>query len=196
MIQGSAARKAEWPINEWFLDRWSPRAMSGESISTTELMTLFEAARWAPSASNFQPWRMLYAQRDTPHWPTFQGLLVEGNRSWAQRAAAIVLFISRTHLDKDGRPCETHSYDTGAAWLSFALQGQASGLVVHGAKGFDHARARSELRIPPEYHIDALAIVGRPAPVTVLTESQQAREHPSGRRPLAQTVCEGVFAFG
>jgi nitroreductase len=195
MIKGSNARKAEWPINQLFVDRWSPRAMSGESIEEAQLMTLFEAARWAPSAANFQPWRMLYARRDTPHWPLFFGLLFEGNRAWADRAAALVLFISRTHTDKDARPCLTHSYDTGAAWQNFALQGYANGLVVHGAQGFDYARARSTLRIPDEYHIEAMAIVGRPAPATVLSEALQAREHPSDRRPVAQTVCEGAFAF-
>lgn len=196
MIKGSIARKAEWPINELFVDRWSPRAMSGEGISEAELMTLFEAARWAPSAANFQPWRMLYARRDTPHWPAFFNLLNDGNRVWAQRAAAIVLFISRTHFDNDGRPCRSHSYDTGAAWQNLALQGCLSGLVVHGALGFDVARARSELRIPEAYHIEAVAIIGRPAPASVLSEALQARERPSGRRPLAQTVCEGAFGFG
>ena len=195
MIKGSTARKPEWQINELFVDRWSPRAMSGEAVSEAELMTLFEAARWAPSSGNFQPWRMLYAHRDTPQWPLFFGLLSDGNRLWAQRAGALVLFISRTHFDKDARPCLTHSYDTGAAWQSFALQGYASGLAVHGIQGFDYARARSALNIPEEYHVEAMAVVGRPAAASVLTEALQPREHPSDRRPVSQTVCEGVFAF-
>jgi len=114
MIKGSDFRKSEYPIQELLLDRWSPRALSGEALSEAELMPLFEAARWAPSSGNFQPWRFLYARRDTDFWPAFLGLLVPRNQAWAQRAGALVLVISRTHFDGDGRPCRTHSYDSGA----------------------------------------------------------------------------------
>ena len=79
-------------------------------------MRLFEAARWAPSSFNAQQWRALYARRGTEHWPTFLGLLVEGNKAWAQNAAVLVLFISRTTFEYDGDPSITHSYDCGAAW--------------------------------------------------------------------------------
>lgn len=193
MIKGSSARTPSQPIDALFVDRWSPRAMSGEAISEAELMVLFEAARWAPSASNFQPWRMLYARRDTAHWPLFFDLLSEGNRAWAQRAAALVLFLSRTHHD-DGRPCVSHSYDTGAAWQNLALQGLRSGLVVHGILGFDRQRARSALLIPERFHIEPMAVIGRPGDPGLLPERQRLREFPSDRRPLAQTVREGVFA--
>src|SRR5258708_22155554 len=123
MLKGSAKRVPTQPVDALFLDRWSSRAMSSEALSETELMTLFEAARWAPSCGNFQPWRFLYARRDTDFWPAFLELLVPGNLSWAQHAGALVLLISRTHLDGDGKPSVTHSYDTGAAWMSLALQG-------------------------------------------------------------------------
>ena len=83
MTKGNQTRKADYPIDSVFLDRWSPRAMSGEPIAEEELFTLFEAARWAPSSFNNQPWRILYARRDTPHWPLFFNLLVEFNQSWA-----------------------------------------------------------------------------------------------------------------
>src|SRR5437867_4470875 len=103
MIKGSAKRKADHPIDTIFLDRWSPRAMSGEAIQEEELMVLFEAARWAPSSFNNQPWRILYARRDTEHWPLFLDLLVEGNRAWAHNAAALLLFVSKTTFD-NGKP--------------------------------------------------------------------------------------------
>lgn len=74
MIKGSEKRTADHPIDNLFLDRWSPRAMSGEAIPQEELMVLFEAARWAPSSYNNQPWRILYARRDSEHWPLFLGL--------------------------------------------------------------------------------------------------------------------------
>jgi len=168
--------------------------MSGEPLAESELMTLFEAARWAPSCSNAQPWRLLYAHRDTPHWPLFFDLLSERNRLWCRNAAALVLFVSKTTSDQ-GRPLATHSYDTGAAWENFALQGSLSGLVVHGMQGFDYARARDTLRVPDGYHVEAMAAVGRPGPLSALDESFRARETPSGRKPLAEFVCEGAFSL-
>src|SRR6202040_3892685 len=142
MIKGSEIRKADSPIEPLLLDRWSPRAMSGEEISVDELMRLFEAARWAPSSFNAQQWRALYARRGTEHWPTFLGLLVEGNKAWAKNAAVLVLFISRTTFEHKGEPSVSHSYDTGAAWENFALQGFQQGLVGHGMEGFGYDRAR------------------------------------------------------
>src|ERR1700730_12043584 len=123
MIKGSQIRKAGYPIDSLFLDRWSPRAMSGEEIAEEELLTLFEAAKWAPSSYNNQPWRILYARRDTEHWPLFFNLLVEFNQTWVDKAAALVLFISKTTFDHDGSPSITHSFDCGAAWENLALQG-------------------------------------------------------------------------
>jgi nitroreductase len=194
MVKGSQVRRAAHAIDSIFIDRWSARAMSGQAISEAEIMVLFEAARWAPSASNYQPWRMLYGLRDTIHWPLFLGLLNEGNRRWAQHGGALVLFISRTTLD-DGRLSRTHVYDTGAAWENFALQGLQRNLVVHGMQGFDYDRARSELKIPPEFQVDAMAVVGKPGDAQLLPENMRAREQPNDRRPLAETVRAGAFSF-
>ena len=194
MVKGSSVRKAHHPVDPLFVDRWSPRAMSGEAVSEQELFTLFEAARWAPSSMNYQPWRILYARRDTANWPLFFNLLFDGNKLWGQKAGAIALFISRTIMD-DGRPCSTHSYDTGAAWQNLALQASLLGLAVHGIAGFDHKRTREELKIPAEYAIDAMAVIGRPGLKADLPENFQARESPNDRRPLSATVCEGVFSL-
>src|SRR5438874_4761755 len=111
MISGSEIRRADFSIEQLLLDRWSPRAMSGEEISSDELMRLFEAARWAPSSFNAQQWRALYARRGSKHWPTFLGLLVEGNKAWAQQAAVLVVFISREDFEHNNEPSITHSYD-------------------------------------------------------------------------------------
>ena len=92
-------RRADHPIEPFLLDRWSPRAMSGEEISEEELMRLFEAARWAPSSFNTQQWRALYAHRGTEHWQTFFDLLVDANKAWAKNAAVLVVFISRRNFD-------------------------------------------------------------------------------------------------
>lgn len=192
MIKGSEARAADHPIDTLFLDRWSPRAMSGEPIDEELLLTLFEAARWAPSSNNRQPWRMLYARRDTAHWPLFFDLLSEGNKGWCHNAAALVLFISYTLTEK-GNAAVTNSFDTGAAWENFALQGFLRGLVVHGMQGFDYARAKTSLGIPDTFRVEAIVAVGKPGRVEDLPEHQRPRENPSVRRPLAQTICEGPY---
>jgi len=195
MIKGSEIRKADFPIEQLLLDRWSPRAMSGEEITEEELMPLFEAARWAPSSFNAQQWRALYARRGTEHWPTFFDLLVEANKSWAKNASVLGVFFSRKTFDHDDEPSRTHSYDTGAAWENFALQGFRQGLVVHGMEGFDYDRARVELRILDEFHVEAMAAVGKPGAKEVLPEKLQKRESPNDRRKLSQSICEGPFRF-
>ena len=195
MIKGSDVRQADNSIDSLFLDRWSPRAMTGAPVDESTLMTLFEAARWAPSSYNNQPWRMIYARRDTDYWPLFLGLLVEGNRAWAQHAAALVLFISKKTFDFNGKPAISHSFDTGAAWENFALQGCLKGLVVHGMQGFDYDRARSELRIPEGFQVEAMAAVGHPAPAETLPEKLRAKESPSPRRSVADSICEGRFCW-
>lgn len=195
IIKGSSKRTATHPIEPIFIDRWSARAMSGAPLTPEELMPLFEAARWAPSAHNFQPWRMLYALRDTPHWDTFFNLLKPGNQIWAHRGGALVMFIAR-HTYDTGKPCGTHSYDTGAAWQNFALQAAHDGFAIHGLEGFDYERARIDLAIPEAFKIEAMAVIGHHGDKDELSEKLQERERPSDRRPLEETVCEGPYSLG
>jgi nitroreductase len=193
MTKGNQIRKADYPIDSVFLDRWSPRAMSGEPITEEELFTLFEAARWAPSSFNNQPWRILYARRDTPHWPVFFNLLVEFNQSWAKHAGALVVFISKKTFDHNGEPALTHSFDTGAAWENLALQGALKGLVIHGMQGFDYDKAKTALNIPEGFNVEAMAVIGKPGRKEDLPEKLQERETPSGRRKLTETAFEGPY---
>ena len=194
MIKGSDKREVEHGVDRLFVDRWSPRAMSGEAMTETELTSLFEAARWAPSSNNVQPWRILYARRDTEHWPLFFELLVPNNQGWCVNAAALLLFVSKTTNDK-GAPSVTHSYDTGAAWASLALQAWLKGWVAHGMQGFDYAKAKTALGIPDDYRVEAMAAVGKPGDPALLPEKLRAREAPSGRKPLGEIVGEGRFRF-
>jgi nitroreductase len=195
MEHGSSHRRAGYPIQPLLLDRWSPRAMSGAPLSETELFTLFEAARWAPSCGNFQPWRFLYARRDSDFWPAFFELVKPSNQVWAARAGALVVVISRIQYDGDGRACVTHSYDSGAAWQKLALQAWQNGLVAHGIVGFDYERARRVLRVPDAYAVEAMIVLGHPGNKAELSESLQNREKPSDRRPLSETICEGPFSL-
>ena len=169
--------------------------MSGDDIAPDELMRLFEAARWAPSSFNGQQWRALYARRGPEHWPTFLGLLVEANKVWAKDAAALVVFISRENFVYNGEPSITHSYDCGAAWQNFALQGFRQGFVVHGMEGFDYERAKTELKIPDGFHVEAMAAVGKPGLKETLPENLRGKESPNNRRKLAESICEGPFRF-
>jgi nitroreductase len=195
MINGRDKRSAEYPVADLFIDRWSPRAMTGEALTHPELMSLFEAARWAPSSNNNQPWRMLYATRDSKHWPLFFDLLVEFNQSWVKNAAALVLLISRSHFEFNDKPSVTHSFDTGAAWSNLAHQGWLNGLVVHGMQGFDYERARITLNVPQGFQIEAMVAIGKPASPATLPDKLRERETPSDRRPLAKTICEGPFSL-
>jgi nitroreductase len=194
MIKGSEKRQVGHPVERIFVDRWSPRAMSGEEIPSDQLLSLFEAARWAPSSMNNQPWRMLYATRTSSSWPMFFDLLVDSNKVWCAKAAVLLAVISKTTLE-NGKPCRTHSYDSGAAWVSLALQGSMLGYVVHGIQGFDYERARTVLNIPDEYQVEAMAAVGVPGNPEELPEALQARELPSDRRTLDLSICEGPFSL-
>ena len=190
-MTNTTGRQADHAIESLLLHRWSPRAMSGEALHEDQLFRLFEAARWAPSAFNAQPWRLFYAQRDAGHWDDYLDLLVPANRSWAGRAACLVVIAALTEFPRNGKFSPTHAYDCGAAWQNLALQGSAMGLVVHGMAGFDYERAHDLLAMPDNFAVQAMAAIGLPGPVDVLDEGQQAKEVPSGREPLSAFVVNG-----
>ena len=185
-------RKAEYAVGPLFINRWSPRAMSGEEVEEEMVMALFEAARWAPSSFNNQPWRFVFARRGTPPWETFCGLLTERNRTWAEKAALLVVVVSKTTFDYNGKPARTHSYDTGAAWENLALQGTAMGLVVHGMQGFSYAAAAEKLGIPEDHQVEAMIAVGRPGRKEDLPRDLQEDEFPAPRKPKACVVTSSM----
>ena len=192
-IKGEDFRNPEHGIERFFLNRWSPRAMTGEEISRENLLRMFEAARWAMSSFNNQPWRFLYAMRNTEHWETFFNLLTPGNQAWCRNAAALVVIASKTTFDHNNKPSRTHSYDTGAAWYSFALQGVMMGLVVHGMQGFDYDRAKKDLGVPDDHQVEAMAAVGRPGDPEDLPLTLKEKEKPSQRKSVEEFVFEGGF---
>jgi nitroreductase len=167
--------------------------MSGEPVAHGELQRLFEAARWAPSSYNEQPWRFIYAHRDTPHWERLFSLLLEANQVWVKPAGALVLIVTKKTFSKNNAPNRVAVFDAGSAWQSMALQGAAMGLVVHGMAGFDWDRARTELAIPDDFEICAMLAVGKPGRVEDLPEGLRAVEKPTPRRPIAETIMEGTF---
>lgn len=186
------SRTANYPINDIFLKRYSPRAFSGEAVSVEELMTLFEAARWAPSASNRQPWRFIYAMRGTPEFEKLFSFLIDFNKDWAVRASVLIVTVSKK-TKSDGTLNRTHSFDAGAAWENFALQASEMGLIAHGMAGFDYSKAKTELAIPDDYAVEMMIAVGFPGKAEDLPEALRERETPSDRKPLEEIVFEGKF---
>lgn len=186
-------RKPEHVINSIFINRWSPRAMSGEELSDEELNPLFEAARWAPSSYNEQPWRFIIAKKNTSNWDKFFDLLVEQNKVWAKNAAVLVVVISRKTFSRNDKPNSVHAFDAGAAWENLALQGAHDGFVVHGMAGFDYDKAKQVLEIPDEYQVQAMIAIGKQGKKEDLPEHLQEMDKPSGRKPISETVFEGKF---
>ena len=190
-------RVADHPVDTIFLDRWSPRAFSGEPLAEIDLKTMLEAARWAPSSYNSQPWRFIYALRGTPHWERFLDLLVPFNRSWAENASALIILVSNSLMLPPGAekevPSHSHSLDAGAASGYFALQASMMGWYVHGMVGFDMDRAFAELNVPKGYRVEAAYAVGRLGDMSKLPEVLQQRESPSPRKSLAEIAFEGAF---
>lgn len=189
------SRTAEHPITPIFLERWSPRAFTGEAISEHELRTMFEAARWAPSSYNSQPWRFVYARRDNAYWDKLLNLLIPFNQSWAKTASALVFIVSTgTMPGKEGPvPSRSHAFDTGAAWGYLALQATFMGWQAHGMVGIEWDRVNAELNIPEGHQVMAAAAIGKQGPASMLPEALAAREVPSQRTPVAEFVFEGGF---
>jgi nitroreductase len=186
-------RKADHDMLPLFLNRWSPRSMTGEPLPQEDVLCLFEAARWAPSSYNGQPWRFILARRqNADQWKAFTGLLVPQN-GWAEKAAILAVVVSRKTFEKDGKPSVTHAFDAGSAWENLALEAARRGLVAHAMEGFDFDRARGELGVPEEFEVQAMIAVGKRGPKDALPESARGLEQPNGRRPLKEILFEGRF---
>jgi nitroreductase len=188
-------RTTEYPVSAHILKRWSPRSMTGEAIDMNELMSLFEAAKWAPSSYNEQPWRFLYSVKGSDTWNMFFDLMIEFNQTWTKNASALILVISRNNFAYNDKPNINHSYDTGSAWENLALEASERGLVAHAMAGFDFAKAKIDLNIPDSYSIEALIAIGKPGKKEDLPISMQEGEKPSDRKKLIEIVREGIFSF-
>lgn len=178
-----------------FVERWSPRSFTGEEIPEASLMAFFEAARWAPSAMNAQPWRFVYARAGTPAFERFLSTLAPANQAWAARASVLIAVVSVTTLTLPDREApvasESHSFDAGAAWAHLALQAHIAGWSTHAMGGFDRLRANEVLAVPAGHRLEVFVAVGRRGDGSTLPEWARLREKPNGRRPLAELVREG-----
>lgn len=187
----SQNRHPNYPIHPLLYSRWSPRAMSGGSITKDQLKSLVEAARWAPSSSNLQPWTFLYAHRDSQHWPIYFEFLNEFNQLWAKDAAVLVVVVAQT--EQDGHKNSTAQFDTGAAWQNLALEATSQKLIAHGIGGFDQKQATQKLAVPDTHQVMAMIAIGKPGSLSNINERMHKQEKPNQRQPLEEIMKAGKF---
>ena len=186
----AGARQPDAPVDPMFPGRWSPRAFRPDPVSGAELAQLFEAARWAPSSMNEQPWRFVYARTEAA-LAKVRPLLREMNRVWASRAPVLIFLFARRRFAEDGRPNRTAQFDCGAAWMSLALQARRMGMFTHAMAGIHRDAVYEALGVPEdEYEVMAAIAVGRRDDPERLPPELRDREHPNARRPISDFVSE------
>ena len=178
-------RRTGHGIDPIYLQRWSPRSYQEKEVPEEVLMRLFEAARWAPSANNRQPWRFILARRQEDK-ERFYSFINERNRLWCEKAPVLAMLISDTEFP-------VSPFDSGTAWGYLSLQATREGLITHAIGGFDKQKATEVLDIPDSFEPRIIIAIGYQGEKEALPEDFQAREQPSDRRPLEETIMEGKF---
>ena len=175
-------------VNTLFLDRWSPRAFEKGGVSLEQLRTLFEAARWAPSCFNDQPWEFKVAHTDDA-LVRFRPILVDANRAWTDQVPVLAVLFARLHFTQNQKPNAWAQFDCGSAWTSIALHAQQMGLAAHAMAGFHEEVAYKVCGVSPETH-KALCVIaiGQPAHRQALSPEALEREKPNARKPLSDVV--------
>lgn len=189
-------RKAHPKVEDLIVHRWSPRSFDGSEMPLEDLEVMFEAAGWAPSAYNVQPWTFLYARRGDENWDRFLAQLIDFNQSWAKDASALVFVVSDRLMrsSKGDSDNHSHSFDAGSAWAMLALQASAMGYHTHGMTGVKFGEAEKALGIPDDHRLEAAVAIGTMAPADKLPEGLRDREVPSDRKPVSAIAKAGNFA--
>jgi nitroreductase len=184
---------SDFPVHQLIIDRWSPRAFSEKPVPPDVLRSLFEAARWAPSSSNEQPWAYLVATRDDhENFAKMLSVLVEFNANWAKSAPVLALAVAQLNFAKNNAPNRNALYDTGAATALLSVEATARGLAVHQMAGFDPAKAREVFAIPSGWEAIAALAIGYPGDPNSLPQPLKDRElAPRTRKPLSEFVMAG-----
>jgi nitroreductase len=185
---------SDHPVHDLIRHRWSPRAFADKPVSPEVLRSLFEAARWAPSSSNEQPWAFLVASKDDPVYPKLLSTLVEFNQLWAKNAPVLAIAVSRLSFARNGHPNRNAFYDTGAAVAHLTMEASARGLFVHQMGGFDPRKAKELFSIPDDWEAIAAFVIGHPGDPQSLPETLRDRElAPRSRKPLSEFVMSGAW---
>ncbi len=177
------------PIHDLIAERWSPRVFDSRSVESEKLASLFEAARWAPSCFNEQPWVYLAATReDAEGFEKLASCLMDGN-AWAREAPVLILSVAQTKFARNGKDNRHAQHDVGLATQNLGLQAEALGLVLHQMAGFDAAKASEVLGIPDDCEPMAMIALGYPGDASGLDDEFVARESaPRERKPLGSVV--------
>ena len=185
--------QTDFPVHDLIRDRWSPRAFADKPVEPAVLASLFEAARWAPSSNNEQPWAYLVATKDDPEaFAKTLGVLVEFNAGWAKGAPVLVLAVAEMKFHVNGNPNRNAFYDTGAATALLSVEATARGLRVHQMAGFDPAKAKTVFEIPGDWEAIAALAIGYPGHPDTLPHGLRDREvAPRTRKPLSEFVMSG-----
>ena len=182
-------------IHPLLQQRWSPRAFSAQPVEEVKLLTLIEAARWAASANNEQPWRFIYAAKgQSEHYNKLFDCLNEWNQAWAQSAPALIMTLVKTHFEKNGRPNPWALHDLGLAVGNLTAQASALDVYDHNMAGFSVEKAREMFNLPPGLDPVTMIAVGYPGDPEQLSESLKARElAQQQRKPLEELVYWGTL---
>lgn len=183
------------PVHELIKNRWSPRAFSEQPVQPGVLRSLFEAARWAPSSNNEQPWAYLVATKDDAgNFAKMLGVLVEANVSWAKNAPVLALSVAHLKANRDGKPNRVALHDVGSATAQLTLEANTRGLLVHQMAGFDAEKARQTFAIPPDWEPVAAIAIGYPGNPESLPDKLRERElAPRTRKPAGEFVMTGSW---
>ena len=185
-----------FPIHNLLAGRWSPRAFADRAIPPDVLGSLLEAARWAPSSRNLQPWRFVIAERhrDADGFARILNTLMQANQVWAQHASVLLIVATQPNPAGSPRPNPYAHYDVGQAMAHLSIQAMACGLYIHQMGGFRRAKAREVLAIPDDYEPVVSAAIGYLADPSVLPQEIQQRElEPRARNPLSEQVFSGMW---
>jgi nitroreductase len=186
---------ADYPVHELIRERWSPRAFSEKEISQEDLRSLFEAARWAPSSSNEQPWAFIVATRkDNENFTKALQPLIEFNVKWAEKAYALGFAVTELAFAKNNAPNRNAQYDTGAAMSQLTTEATSRGIFVHQMAGFDPDTARTVFEIPAGWEAIAAFAMGYPGDAASLPQPYRDRETgPRIRKPIREFVMSGKW---
>jgi nitroreductase len=181
------------PVHELVAQRWSPYSFDAQEVEPASLRSLFEAARWAASSYNAQPWSYIVATRgEREEFERMLSCLVEANQSWAGDAAALALGITRLDFERNGKPNQAAHHDLGAASAGLSVEATARGLSVHQMIGILPERARELYSVPAEFEIlTALAIGYATEPERAPESLAERDQSPRARKPLAEFVFSG-----
>jgi len=187
--------ETQYPIHDLLRRRWSPRAFSDRRVDPAIMRSLLEAARWAPSSYNEQPWSFIVATKDdTAEFSRLLSCLVEGNIQWAQHAPVLMVSVARLSFEDDGKPNRHAFHDVGLAVANLIVQATALGLVVHQMAGIFPDKIRELYGIPEGYEAVAGIALGYPGDPQSLPEGLRKRElAPRERKPLTEFVFSGSW---